>query len=68
VIRKPLAYKHGCPIRPPYYDGNMARYETGFCPVAEDLMPRLMLISTEGTTEHHQRNADLLRQACLHCQ
>jgi dTDP-4-amino-4,6-dideoxygalactose transaminase len=67
VIRKPLAYKHGCPIRPPYYTGDAARYEQGLCPIAEDLMPRLMLISTEGAPDHHKRNADLLRQACLRC-
>jgi dTDP-4-amino-4,6-dideoxygalactose transaminase len=65
VIRKPLAYKNGCPIRPPYYDGDNARYEEGLCPVAEDLMPRLMLISTEGPSEHHRKNAELLRGACL---
>jgi dTDP-4-amino-4,6-dideoxygalactose transaminase len=67
VIRKPLAYKRGCPTHPPYYEGDQARYEPGLCPVAEDLMPRLMLISTEGTPEHHRRNADLLRRACLQC-
>ena len=64
VIKKPLAYKHGCPTHPPYYDGNMARYEPGLCPVAEDLMPRLMLISTVGAPDEHRRNADLLRRAC----
>jgi perosamine synthetase len=64
VIRKPLAYKHGCPTHPPYYTGDAARYEPGLCPVAEDLMPRLILISTEGPPDEHQRNADLLRRAC----
>jgi dTDP-4-amino-4,6-dideoxygalactose transaminase len=68
VIRKPLAYKHGCPIRPPYYQGNNARYEPGLCPVAEDLMPRLILISTVGAPEDHRRNAESLRRACLRCQ
>jgi dTDP-4-amino-4,6-dideoxygalactose transaminase len=67
VIRKPLAYKHGCPIRPPYYQGNAARYEPGLCPVAEDVMPRLILISTLGTAEEHKRNAEALRRACLKC-
>ena len=67
VIRKPLAYKHGCPIRPPYYTGSSARYEVGLCPVAEDLMPRLILISTVGSPDNHRRNAEALRQACLKC-
>src|SRR5439155_7016554 len=60
VIRKPLAYKHGCPTHPPYYQGNNARYEPGLCPVAEDLMPRLILISTVGAPDEHRRNADAL--------
>jgi dTDP-4-amino-4,6-dideoxygalactose transaminase len=68
VIRKPLAYKHGCPTHPPYYTGDAARYEPGLCPVAEDLMPRLMLISTVGSPDEHRRNAELLRQACLNAQ
>jgi dTDP-4-amino-4,6-dideoxygalactose transaminase len=67
VIRKPLAYKHGCPTHPPYYQGNGARYEPGLCPVAEDLMPRLILISTVGPPDAHRRNADALRRACLNC-
>jgi perosamine synthetase len=67
VIRKPLAYKHGCPTRPPYYQGNMANYEPGLCPVAEDLMPRLILISTVGEPDEHRRNGGALRQACLKC-
>jgi dTDP-4-amino-4,6-dideoxygalactose transaminase len=67
VIRKPLAYKHGCPTRPPYYQGDGARYEPGLCPVAEDLMPRLILISTVGPPDAHRRNAEALRRACLDC-
>ena len=67
VIRKPLAYKRGCPTHPPYYDGAGARYEPGLCPVAEELMPRLILISTVGPPDEHRRNADALRRACLKC-
>ena len=39
----------------------------GSQPVAEDLMPRLILISTVGPPDEHRRNADALRQACLKC-
>jgi perosamine synthetase len=67
VIRKPLAYKRGCPTRFPYYEGSSAKYEPGLCPVAEDLMPRLILISTVGTPSEHHRNADALHRACLKC-
>ena len=67
VIRKPLAYKHGCPIRPPYYQGRNANYENGLCPIAEDLMPRLILISTVGAPDDHRRNAEALRRAGLAC-
>ena len=62
VIRKPLAYKNGCPTHPPYYSGSAVRYEPGLCPVAEDLMPRLLLISTVGSVDDHRANADALRR------
>jgi len=67
VLKKPLAYKHGCPIRPPYYTGSNANYKEGLCPVAEDVMPRLILISTVGAPDDHKRNADALRRACEKC-
>ncbi len=67
VIKKPLAYKNGCPTHPPYYTGNMAKYEPGLCPVAEEVMPRLILISTVGAPDEHRRNAEALRKACLKC-
>lgn len=67
VIRKPLAYKRGCPTHPPYYEGAGANYEPGLCPVAEDLMPRLIPISTVGAPDQHRRNAEALRNACLKC-
>ena len=61
VIRKPLAYKRGCPIYCPHYKGAL-RYQAGACPVAEDLMPRLILIGTVGTPDEHKRNAEKLRR------
>jgi dTDP-4-amino-4,6-dideoxygalactose transaminase len=67
VIRKPLAYKRGCPIYCPHHKGTV-QYQPGLCPVAEDLMPRLILIGAVGTPEEHKRNAEKLRQAALDMQ
>lgn len=41
-----------------------APYRRGYCPVAEDLMPRLMLVGISNQTkEFHQRNAEALGKA-----
>jgi hypothetical protein len=36
-------------------------YREGMCPVAEDLMPRLIITGTLGAREKHQENAEKLR-------
>jgi len=61
LFREPLAYGRGCPVYCPHHPG--IHYEPGYCPVAEDLMPRLMLIGTGGPPDHHKANADKLRTA-----
>jgi dTDP-4-amino-4,6-dideoxygalactose transaminase len=35
------SYGEGCPIRCPWYDGNV-NYKPGYCSVAEDISPRMM--------------------------
>ena len=62
LFTAPLAYGRGCPTGCPLYRG-VAKYVPGLCPVAEDLMPRLMLIGTSGAKEEHMRNAERLRGA-----
>jgi len=62
VFTVPLAYGRGCPTACPL-QARKARYVPGLCPVAEEIMPRLMLIHTAGTLEAHRENADKLREA-----
>lgn len=64
VFRQPIAYANrGCPTRCPLYQGEL-HYEDGWCPNAEDLIPRLITISVlaqeESLTRH---NADKLLEA-----
>jgi dTDP-4-amino-4,6-dideoxygalactose transaminase len=58
------AYNHAdCPIRCPFYTSDY-RYRVGLCPVAEDLMPRIIssgLIETP--PDEVKRRADLLHRA-----
>jgi dTDP-4-amino-4,6-dideoxygalactose transaminase len=58
----PLAYGRGCPMHCPLQLREM-NYRPGLCPVAEDLMPRLMITGTVGTLAMHQENAARLREA-----
>ena len=62
VFRDPLGYGRGCPTACPLHTGRV-NYQRGLCPVAEDIMPRLMLIGTVGTRESHRENAEKLRKA-----
>ena len=52
-----------CPVRCPLYKGDY-RYRPGLCPVAEDLIPRLVMAGIiEVSTEDVKKRADLLREA-----
>lgn len=62
IFLKPLAYGRGCPMSCPLYKGEV-NYAPGLCPVAEDLMPRLMLIGTSGSRQFHRENAEKLHEA-----
>ena len=62
VIKEPLGYGRGCPTACPLHVGRVS-YQRNLCPVAEDLMPRLMMAGTAGTRETHRENADKLRKA-----
>ncbi len=60
------AYNHAdCPVRCPLYTSTSDyRYHTGLCPVAEDLMPRIISSSlVEVPPDDVKRRADLLHQA-----
>jgi dTDP-4-amino-4,6-dideoxygalactose transaminase len=58
------AYNHAdCPIRCPFYKSDY-RYHEGLCPVAEDLMPRLVQSGLiEVPPDEVERRAELLYKA-----
>jgi hypothetical protein len=59
MYTEPLAYGRGCPISCPFQLRRI-EYTQGLCPVAEDLMPRVLLIGTVGSREMHRENAEKL--------
>jgi len=67
-FQAPLAYGNkGCPLRGcPYYRGSFTPYDKhrvlGLCPVAEDLIPRIVSTNVWMPKEDALRNADLLRK------
>ena len=61
LFQGPLAYGRGCPTACPLHQGRVD-YSPGLCPMAEDIMPRLMLIGTTGPRNEHQENAEKLRK------
>ena len=64
LFKLSTAYNHpDCPVRCPLYQSDY-RYHEGLCPVAEDLMPRLILSGLiEVPPDEVKRRADLLHQA-----
>jgi dTDP-4-amino-4,6-dideoxygalactose transaminase len=58
---EPLLYGLNCPLQCPYQQRPIV-YGPGLCPVAEELMPRLLLSGTVGTREAHQLAAEKLRE------
>ncbi len=62
MYTEPLTYGRGCPIACPLQMRQM-EYKEGLCPVAEALMPRILLIGTVGSREMHRENAEKLHQA-----
>ncbi len=64
LFRTPLAYQNkGCPLHGcPYYHGSY-EYRDGLCPVAEDLIPRLVTTSCMVPESEAERLAEGLRAA-----
>ena len=58
-ISEPIGYGKRCPVRCPHASGEVS-YEPGLCPVAEDILPRIMLIGTAGGADAHRQNAEKL--------
>jgi len=64
LIAKRLGYGKGCPLDCPLYEGTQNRYPDNLCPVAEWVMPRILLFRTFVHTpdEECEANAAKLRQ------
>jgi len=59
LIRDRMAHGFHCPLAA----GTQSEYAEGLCPVAEEIIPRVVLAFTFGADDHHQRNAAALRRA-----
>jgi perosamine synthetase len=63
VFAEPVAYGRGCPTRCPHYTKDLP-YATGYCPHAEDLVPRLCLRGlSHSAREDVERGAEGLGRA-----
>lgn len=60
LISQRLGYGRGCPLDCPHYKGTQNQYPDGLCPVAEDVLPRILIIYTFSPKEHHLQNAERL--------
>ncbi|MCC6446770.1 MAG: DegT/DnrJ/EryC1/StrS family aminotransferase [Armatimonadetes bacterium] len=63
LLQERLGYGSGCPLDCPLYTGSSNRYPDGLCPVAEDTIPRAVLVYTFYSKEYHQQNAEALHRA-----
>lgn len=62
VIANRLGFTKGCPLDCPLYTGTGNQYPDGLCPVAEEIIPRMLIVGTFGDEAGHQQNAEKLRE------
>ncbi|MCS7224437.1 MAG: DegT/DnrJ/EryC1/StrS family aminotransferase [Armatimonadetes bacterium] len=62
VIAQRMGYGRGCPLDCPFYTGSHNQYPEGLCPVAEEVIPRLVLVYTFSHKDFHKRNAEALHR------
>lgn len=62
LIAERLGYGRGCPLDCPHYAGQDNQYPEGLCPVAEEVIPRILLVYTFADDEYHKRNAERFHQ------
>jgi len=62
LIASRMGYGRGCPLDCPHYAGMGNQYPDGLCPVAEEVIPRILLVYTFADDEYHKRNAERLHQ------
>jgi dTDP-4-amino-4,6-dideoxygalactose transaminase len=61
LLAERLGYGRGCPLDCPLYQGAGNRYPDGLCPVAEEVIPRILMVYTMGDEDWHRKNAEALR-------
>lgn len=62
LLQNRLGYGRGCPLDCPFYAGNQNQYPDGLCPVAEEVIPRTVLVYTFSAKDYHERNAEALQR------
>jgi dTDP-4-amino-4,6-dideoxygalactose transaminase len=62
LLQNRLGYGRGCPLDCPFYAGNQNHYPDGLCPVAEEVIPRTVLVYTFSAKDYHERNAEALQR------
>lgn len=62
LIRDRLGYGRGCPLDCPVYTSKQNEYPEGLCPVAEESIPRMVLVYTFSARDGHERNAEALHR------
>jgi len=62
VIANRLGYPKGCPLDCPLYRGTYNQYPDGLCPVAEEIIPRILTVGTMGDDNWHRQNAEKLHE------
>lgn len=63
LIANRLGYGRGCPLDCPFYMGKHNRYPDGLCPIAEEIIPRVVLVYTFSAKDFHKHNAEALHRA-----
>jgi dTDP-4-amino-4,6-dideoxygalactose transaminase len=62
LLQNRLGYGRGCPLDCPFYTGTQNHYPDGLCPVAEEVIPRTVLVYTFSAKDYHKRNAEALQR------
>jgi dTDP-4-amino-4,6-dideoxygalactose transaminase len=62
LLQNRMGYGRGCPLDCPLYTGTQNQYPDGLCPVAEEVIPRVVLAYTFSTKDYHEKNAEALHR------
>lgn len=62
LLQNRLGFGRGCPLDCPFYTGAQNQYPDGLCPVAEEVIPRAVMVYTFSAKDYHERNAEALQR------